>query len=82
MARVVLTGGLARPLTGGKTEFEVEAKNVRAVIRELDARYPGLGRQLENEMSVAIDGQIHNEPFLQPVAPESEVCFVPRLRGG
>ena len=82
MARVILTGGLTRHLTGGKTEFEVDAKNVRALIRELDARYPGLGPQLESEMSVAIDGEIHNEPFLQPVAPASEVCFVPRLRGG
>lgn len=82
MAKVLLTSGLVRDLTGGEVEFEVAASNVRALIRALDARFPGLGAKLESEMAVAIDGEIFQDPFLQPVAPESEVCFLPRLKGG
>jgi molybdopterin converting factor small subunit len=82
VARVVLMGGLSRALTHGATEFDVEATTVRGVIRELEKRFPGLGQQIENEMAVAIDGEMHQEPFLQPVKPGSEVCFLPKLRGG
>ena len=82
MARVVLSGGLSRDLTGGEAEFEIAASNVRGLIRALDIRFPGLGAQLESEMAVAIDGEIFHEPFLQPVAPESEVFFLPRIKGG
>jgi len=31
---------------------------------------------------VAIDGEITNEPLLEPLEPESEVHFLPRVGGG
>ena len=40
-------------------QFEIEAKNLRGVIREMDKLHPGLGHHLEEETTVAIDGQIH-----------------------
>src|SRR5215831_16502912 len=58
-ARVVFTAGFSRRYTDGVREFEIEAKNLRGVIREMDKLYPGLGHHLEEETTVAIDGQTH-----------------------
>ena len=81
VARVVLPSSLAR-YTGGVTELEVEATDIRGVIRALEARYAGIGRELEEGMAVAVDAQIHQDDLFAPVAPESEVCFLPRIGGG
>ena len=81
MARVVLPSSLAR-YTGGVTELEVEASDVRGVIRALEARYAGIGRELEEGMAVAVDSQIHQDDLFAAVRPESEVCFLPRIGGG
>lgn len=82
MARVVLTSGLGNRYTGGQAEFEIEAKNVRALIRALDRRFPGLGPELEAEMAVAIDGEIFQDPLLEPIQSDSEVYFLPKIKGG
>jgi molybdopterin synthase sulfur carrier subunit len=68
--------------TGGVREFEIEAKNLRGVIREMDKLYPGLGHHLEEETTVAIDGQIHETAYFQPVRPGCEIFFIPKLEGG
>ena len=81
-ARVVFTSGFSRRYTGGVTEFAVEARNLRGVIKEMDRRYPGLGAHLEEETTVAIDGEIHEVGYYQPIRPGSEVFFIPRLEGG
>jgi molybdopterin synthase sulfur carrier subunit len=83
MPRVVLAAGSsARRLTGGETEFEVDATNVRRMILELDRRFPGLGHQIEEAMAVAIDGEIHQDDFLAPLKPDSEVYLIPKIAGG
>ena len=81
LARVVLPSSLAR-YTGGVTEFEIEATDIRGVIRALDARFAGIGRELEEGMAVAVDSQIHQDDLFAAVRPESEVCFLPRIGGG
>ena len=82
-AQVTLTSGFSRRYTGGKREFEIEAKNLRAVIKALDTMYPGLGEHLEEETTVAIDGAIHDAPgYFQKLKPGSEVFFIPKLEGG
>ena len=40
--KVVLWGDLSREHTAGVKEFEVEARNLRGVIKTLDEQYPGL----------------------------------------
>lgn len=82
MARVVLTPSLARAFAGGRTEHEVPGTKVRHLVRELDARYPGLGHRLEEGVAVAIDGVIHQNAFLEDVPPDGEVCFIPAIEGG
>jgi sulfur-carrier protein len=81
-ARVVLSGGFSRRYTGGVRELQVEAKNLRGVIKALDKLYPGLGEHLEGETTVAIDGEIHEVGYLQPLRQGSEVFFIPKLEGG
>jgi hypothetical protein len=55
---------------------------VRGVLRELDARYPGLAAMLEEESAVAIDGVIHEIIYTQPLMPGAEVYFIARLESG
>ena len=82
-ARVVLSSGFSRRYTGGTREFEIEAKSLRDVIKALDKLYPGLGEHLEEETTVAIDGEIHDQPtYFQQVRDGCEIFFIPKLEGG
>ncbi|MEM7541109.1 MAG: MoaD/ThiS family protein [Pseudomonadota bacterium] len=82
MAKVVLQQGLADSFTDGETHWEIDAKDVRALIRELDAKFPGIGEQLNSRTAVAIDGEIFQDPLLQATPSESEVYFLPMIEGG
>jgi molybdopterin converting factor small subunit len=82
-AQVTLSSGFSRRYTGGRREFEIEARTLRDVIKALDKMYPGLGDHLEEETTVAIDGAIHDSPgYFQQLRQGSEVFFIPKLEGG
>jgi sulfur-carrier protein len=82
-AHVVLSSGLSRRYTGGVREFDVEARTMRDVILSLDKLYPGLGEHLREETTVAIDGEIHDQPtYFQKVRDGCEIFFIPKLEGG
>jgi molybdopterin synthase sulfur carrier subunit len=81
-ARVVFTAGFSRRYTGGVTEFQVQAKTLRGVIKAMDAMFPGLGEHLEEETTVAIDGELHEVGYFQAVRPGAEVFFIPKIEGG
>jgi molybdopterin converting factor small subunit len=61
---------------------EVDAPDVRRLFEELERRFPGIGSPLRTEVAVAIDGEIVNDPLLEPIEPDSEVHFLPRIGGG
>ena len=82
MPRVILTGSTCRHLTRGQAEIEVEADTVHRLVLELDRRFPGLGRQIEAGMAIAIDGEIHQDADFAPLRPDSEVCLIPKIAGG
>jgi len=82
MPKVVLTSGISAQYTSGQTEIEVEGANVRDIVRALELRYPGLGTMIEDQMAIAIDGEIFQDPYLEPIGPESEVFVLPKLGGG
>ena len=82
MPHVVMAGIAARRLTGGQTEFDVEANTVGRMIAELERRYPGLGHQIDEGMAVAIDGEIFQDAHLAPLKPDSEVVLIPKIGGG
>ena len=79
---VVLSTGLSVELTGGEKAFEIEARNLRGVIQVLEERFPGLGEILEEETTVAIDGEIHDTAYFQPLREGSEVFFLPKIEAG
>ncbi len=81
MARVVLTGNL-RKYTGGETEVDLEAGNVRQLFRALGERSPDLKPHLEDGLAVAIDGQIYQDAWLEPIPPDAEVHLLPQIAGG
>ena len=81
MARIVLGSGLSR-FANGTAELEVDAADVRALIRVLEERFPGIRELIETSMSIAIDGDIIQDPFLEPTAPDCEIHFLPPIQGG
>ena len=82
MARLVLTMGLAQQFTAGETELEIEAGNVRGLLKELDARFPGMALAIEHEMALAIDSVIFQDPYLELIEENSEVFVLPKIGGG
>ncbi len=82
MPHVVISGQAARRFTGGVTELEVKADTFRRMVLELEGRYPGLGRQIEESMAVAIDGEIFQDAYLAPLRPDSEIYLIPKIGGG
>ena len=80
--RVVFTTGFSRRYTGGVREFEIEARNLSHVIREMDVMFPGLANTLEEETTVAIDGELYEIDFTQPVKEGAEIFFIPKIEGG
>jgi molybdopterin synthase sulfur carrier subunit len=82
MPRISSTDHGLLALTGGQASFEVPAGSVLAALKALDARYPGLLQHVESGMAVAIDGLIHQDGWLEPIGPDSEVVLIPRISGG
>jgi molybdopterin synthase sulfur carrier subunit len=81
MARVVLTKGLTQ-FTGGEHELELEVGTIRQLLRLLGDRYPALAPHLEEGVAVAIDGEIYQDAWLEPIGPDSEVHVIPKIAGG
>ncbi|MFT4560570.1 MAG: molybdopterin converting factor small subunit [Gammaproteobacteria bacterium] len=82
MAKVVLQADVARDFAGGQVEHEILADNIRQVIKQLEAAFPGIAQRLNERTAVAVDGEIFQDPFLQAVQPHSEVYFLPMIDGG
>ena len=68
--------------TAGEKEFDIEATNLRGVIKAMDARFPGIAQFLEEETTVAIDGEIHETAYFQPLRDGCEVYFLPKIEAG
>jgi molybdopterin converting factor small subunit len=81
MARVVFPDHLS-PYTGEVRELDVDASSFRELVVALEARFPGIATALHEKVTVAIDGEISHDPFLEPLQPGSEVHFLFRISGG
>lgn len=74
--------------TGNQEVVHASGRNVRQLIDELEAAYPGLKAALMNDdrlrpdIVVAVDGQITRLGLLQPLTDANEVIFLPALSGG
>ena len=63
-------------------EIEIDARNVRELLQALEQHVPGIGKLVEEGLSIAIDGDIIQDPFLEPTAPDCEIHFLPPIQGG
>ena len=81
MVKVVLWAGL-RDLADGKSELEIEAATLHDVVSRLKAEYPGIEAQLDDSVSIAVDGEIYRDSLFVPLKPDVEVFLLPRLAGG
>ena len=79
---ILASGGSCHQFTGGRTEFDVEATTFRRLILELEQKYPGLGKQIEESMAVAVDGEIFQDAYLAELKPGSEIVLIPKIGGG
>ena len=52
------------------------------LLRVLGDRYPALEPHLGSGLAVAIDGQIYQDAWLEPIPPDSEVYLIPQIAGG
>lgn len=82
MPRVVLPKSVGDQFAGGATEIEVEGETVRALVRGLDSRFPGIADTIAEGMAIAVDGEIIQNAMLEPVRPDSEVYLLPKIGGG
>ena len=82
MPKVVIWGTSCLRFTGGRTELVVAATSFRRLVLELEERFPGLGKQVEEGMAVAIDGEIFQDAYSAVLRPESEIVLIPKIGGG
>ena len=82
MPRVVIPGSACQRFTHGRSELEVAATTFRRLVGELEERFPGLGKQVEEGMAVAIDGEIYQDAYGAQFGPDSEVVLIPKIGGG
>ena len=84
----VFIPSLMQKLSDGNHRVEIEGSNVRQIVDNLDAQYPGFKERLVDDgrikgnISVAIDGEITPLGVLGKVGENSEVHFLPALGGG
>lgn len=71
-----------RQFTAGVESIEVNAEDYRELVNRIAERFPAIRHTLAEEVSVAIDGEIIHEPFLEAVGPRSEIHFLHRISGG
>jgi hypothetical protein len=80
VTRVVIPDHLASH-TGGVRELELTVADFRELLAVLDERFPGAAAAFRR-CAVAIDGQIYQDAFLEPLDAASEVFFMQRIEGG
>ena len=82
MARLILSGDLQK-LAAGDAIVEIDAQNVKQLLRMLSERYPALAPHLEQDsFAIAVDGEIFQDVWFAPIGPDSEVHLIPAIRGG
>ena len=80
MTKVVLSNPMLA-VTGGERELDIVVGDYRQLTQTLSQRWPDLAELIEGS-AVAIDEQIYQDAFAEPLLPNSEVFFMPRIEGG
>ncbi len=87
MATVFIPSQL-RELSDGIPSVEIDAKNVREIVNQLDEMFPGfkericLDGDIAPSLQVSIDNIMTSRGMIAKVQPHSEVHFIPAIGGG
>ena len=81
MVEVALWGGLSAAVGGNKT-VDIEARDIRELLRKLAERYPGLEPHIKSGIAVSIDGVIYRDTWSKELPQDAEIYLLPRLAGG
>jgi molybdopterin synthase sulfur carrier subunit len=87
MATIFIPAQL-RELTAGVEQLEMDVHNVRAVINQLEQRFPGIRNrlcqqdQISPSLQISIDSVITSRGMIAKIQPSSEVHFIPAIAGG
>ncbi len=81
MVEVTLWGSIGTA-AGGQQRVEVEARDIRELLRKLGERYPGLEPLIDNGIAVSIDGVIYRDTWSKELPEDAEIFLLPRLAGG
>ena len=81
---------LMRDLTGGKEVIRIEGADMRQIIANLEAAYPGFKQRLMEDgaqrikpnIAVMIDGRNARRILIDKVNDKSEIHFLPAISGG
>lgn len=67
---------------GGLREVCAAGVTVGGVVDSLAKTYPSIRDKLTSSVSIAVDGEVTPLGMLERVEPDSEIHFVPAIRGG
>ena len=81
MVAVSLWSGLV-PLAENNKTVEVEARDIRELLRKLTDRFAGLRDPIKNDVAVVVDGVIYRNDRSVKLMDDSEVSLVRRIAGG
>jgi molybdopterin synthase sulfur carrier subunit len=81
VARVVFVSTQFDPYTKGLESVAVEAGTIFQLVRRLEERFPGIGREIETQTSIAVDGEVI-QVWSNPLNEASEVTLFPKISGG
>lgn len=87
MVKVYIPPAL-RDLTNGQETVDAVGTTVRAILADLEPRYPGLTAKLciddvlRPGLMVAVGGMMSRQGLRTPVPENAEVHFLPALGGG
>jgi molybdopterin synthase sulfur carrier subunit len=81
MVRIVVMSPFENEFFGGRDRLDLEASNLFAMVRELDAVAPGFAEIAGVRAQFAIDGVVVPD-WSTSLAGASEVIVLPRVGGG
>lgn len=79
--QVSLTGPL-RSAAGEAATVEIDAANIRELLKKLVQQYPDMDEHLDQGIAVSIDGTLYRDGGDVRIPSDAEVVLLPRIQGG
>ncbi len=67
---------------GGAKEVSAQGATVAEVVADLACSYPLIYEKLKANVSIAVDGEVTPMGLLETIQPDSEIHFIPAIKGG